>query len=142
MTNVADVSKTYFRGETAEALQKYNSGLVSTLKAASKKDDMSSPYRGHPIEGSVVLSASELTQEKSLERSLEQLEYLDTQGSQMEEAAPMKSQLSSMPAAERNPRRSPLTNERVKSPAGEAHDRSTLVQQSTGIGEPWAEGSG
>jgi len=141
-TDVADVPKTYFRGEAAEALQKHNSGLVSTLKAASKKDDMSSRRRGHPIEGSVVLSASELTQEKSLERSLEQLEYLDTQGSQIEEATPMKSQLSSMPAAERNPRQSPLTNERVKSPAGAAHDRSTLVQQSTGFGEPWAEGSG
>ena len=52
-----------------------------------------------------------------------------------------------MPAAERNPRQtetteSPLTNERVRSPAGAAHDRSTLGQQSTGIGEPWAEGSG
>ena len=56
-----------------------------------------------------------------------------------------------MPAAERNPRQtdtteSPLTNERVRSPAGAAHiinnDRSTLGQQSTGLGEPWAEGSG
>ena len=89
-TEVVDVKETYFHGDGPGVLQKYNSGLASTLKSPSKKDDMSrggnrSPMgpRGNPVEGSVVLSASELTHEKSLED-------LDTQHSQPEGANPIK----------------------------------------------------
>ena len=65
ITEVADTRESYFHRERPEVLQKYNSGLASTLKSPSKKDDMSTSPAvgpcGNQIEGSVILSASELT---------------------------------------------------------------------------------